>query len=162
MDLISHFLWTYILFGHVFQLDVNLGILLFFSVFPDFALLPFIYFELIHFRKYDIEKIHKMMPRFAEIGYHITHSVITLITAAFFTLIFFPKATLPMVIGWGMHIAIDLFIHKKGMQIMPLYPLSKKGVKGVVTWYKSTWFMVIDIVLLIVIFLFLFITGRLV
>lgn len=161
MDLISHFLWSYVLFGQIVHLqNVSLWAVLFFSVFPDLSLIPFIWFELTHFRKYDIQKIHKLIPHYAEIGYHISHSFVTVLVVSFLFLIIAPTMVLPVAIGWGMHILIDLFIHKKGMQVMPLYPVSKRSVKGVVTWYKSTWFMVLDVILLVIIFTYLFIAGK--
>lgn len=163
MDFISHFLWTYVLFNFVFHIEMNKGILYFFAIFPDLALIPFIWFEITHFRKYDIEKIHQKVPHYAEIGYHITHSYVTMLAVAFIALIAFPAAVLPILLGWGlMHTTVDLVIHKKGMQVMPFYPFSKFKVKGVVTWYKSTWFMVLDIILLVAIFTYLFVIGQLI
>lgn len=162
MDFISHFLWSYVLFGYLIHLPVHIGIILFFSVFPDISLIPFIYYEATHFRKYDIQKLHKVLPHYAEIGYHVTHSYVTAAAVSLMFLMISWKAALSVFIGWAvMHITIDLFIHKKGMQVMPLYPFSRATVKGVVTWYKSVWFMALDILLLIVIFTYMYLTGAL-
>ena len=158
MDPISHALWAYVAGKILLKsgIEIQLLPLIFFAVIPDIILIPFGIVSLRKLFSKD-KREHKSMSYlgshidlFTKTGDHIVHSFIFMSVIAAMAYFISRPLVIPILIGWGiLHITFDIFVHNTGVCVTPFYPASLWEAKGVVTWYKSRVFMIVNAVLLI-------------
>ncbi len=144
MDIIAHLLWSYIFF-HDFD---NLILFLLAGTLPDFLSwgiysIHAIFTKNIPRKKEDLDNV----PEWTHTLYGITHSVFSF--AIVFTLLLVLTKEVPFyLIGWILHILIDIPLHSKDLLPTPfLWPLSSYKFPGV-SW-GNKWLIIGNWLLLI-------------
>jgi len=62
----------------------------------------------------------------------------------------------PLFFGWGLHLLIDILLHKDSMfKQRSLYPLSEKTVRGYV-WHGQSKFVIINWTLIIIVYVLVY------
>lgn len=180
MDLPAHLLWTYALERTVapeFIVSHPEFVIasLFFSALPDlFESAPFLLFIIWHRKKYQLKNLSSILafvvrinhikqneysgkfPWAAKMSFY-THSFLLSAFFAIFLYFVFKWLFIAFLIGYCLHLFIDIFLHKDFFSARPLYPLSNFTVKGLITWYKVKNFSTYNYSLLAVVYLILII-----
>lgn len=141
MDIISHALWTNLVFK---ELPVEQRIwAISFGVVPDF--ISFSFLTVRHFFK---KTIHfkpplRKMPRYVYKLYNITHSLVIWLGIFFVLKIFNLEFWALVFCGWGLHILLDIFTHTEKYFPTPiLWPFSRFHFSGI-NW-SNKWFMLFN------------------
>lgn len=166
MDIISHGLWSGALFKSVNlklkRKKFNFWHAAFWGMFPDiFAfVIPYTIWILALIlgivQLPDAIKIGattSAFPYYNFIGilYSISHSLI-IFSAVFLLIWLIFKKPIWIMLGWLLHILIDIPTHTIGHYPTPiLWPISNFKINGLIYW-RSSWFMVADILLLIIVY----------
>jgi hypothetical protein len=151
MDIISHALWTNLIFKEV--PSAQRSIIILFGVMPDF--ISFSYLTLRHFIK---KTMHFTDPPLTEIPrpvfklYNITHSLVIWLGVFLILKVFFLDWWAFAYLGWGLHIMIDIFTHSADYFPTPiLWPFSKFHFSGI-NW-SNKWFMLFNYAVLTFLYL---------
>ncbi len=179
MDLPSHVLWTYALERVTAPNFVNSNLefvlaSLFFAALPDLLeSTPFLIYLTLHRKKYNLKKLVSVysfaidinhnrqneydasFPWAAKISFY-THSFLLFILFALLLRSFSHWLSFSFLIGYGLHLFIDVFLHKDYFASKPLYPLSNFSIYGFITWYKTKNFSKYNYSLLFLTYLMLF------
>ena len=150
MDIISHALWTNLIFKELPPEQRSLAISS--GVLPDIISFFMAYK---HFWKKTLgfkgPKL-RYMPKISLKLYKITHSFIIWLIIYFILKLFFPSWVSLAFFGWALHIFIDIFTHKKNYFPTPfLWPLSKFRFSGI-NW-TNYWFMLFNYAVLVFLYL---------
>lgn len=154
MDIISHGLWAIVLVKGFFK-KVNLWLAFFFGILPD--LIPFtIPTILVLFSgKLPSKEVAKnLIPNYTHILYDFTHSLV-IVLLVFLIIYLFRKKIYVWMLGWPLHILVDIPTHTKDFFSTPfLYPLTSFSINGV-KWgnpyvFFTNWILLI--ILLLVVF----------
>ena len=159
MDVLAHSLWTNLVFYKKYKNDLRDRLwAVFFGLAPD--LVSFIPATLYAFFSAGGDQLIRLsssnlwMFVWARNSYNYTHSlVIFLIVLVLVTAIRKGKVYWPM-LGWALHIGIDIFSHKGFYETPFLFPFSKYRFDHGMSWSNPN-FMLINYGLLISIYLFL-------
>jgi len=140
MDIIAHFLWAFAIFFRRKKERWGAGL---FGVMPDVVSFgPHLVLSLIagtfSFGKPNLAAI----PSSVFFFYNLTHSLIVFLLV-FFIAYFFRKRIYWPLLGWGLHILIDIPSHSKDFFPTPfLWPLSDLSINGV-SWGNPI-FMIVN------------------
>ncbi len=165
MDIFAHSLWTNAAFYKKYKNDKRdrfLAVL--FGILPDLiSFVPsFIYLIFSRQNFYAIAGELNRAPlvfRWAVESYNYTHSiVIFLLIFLIVTAIRKGKIFWPM-LGWPLHIFIDLFTHKDFFETPILFPLSNAHFTHGISWANPT-FMIINYSAIAIVYLFWFLVLR--
>jgi hypothetical protein len=140
MDIIAHFLWTFVLFHN----KAFLGLAIFFGLFPD--MLPFVPLlwhwhktKKWHVFKYltqgEYDKAIEHYPRYVVTAYNFTHSLVVWLFVFVVCYLLFGKLAYTL-LAWLVHIIVDIPTHTK--DFFPtkfLFPLSNFHFNGK-SWYS--------------------------
>ncbi|MCK5416642.1 metal-dependent hydrolase [Candidatus Parcubacteria bacterium] len=155
MDILSHALWTNLVFKELPIQQRSLAIL--FGVAPD--LISFIAIlgkGFIRKVMYYTDPPLSVFPKFVFKLYNFTHSLVIFI-GIFFLLKLFQLEFLALVFtGWGLHIMLDIFTHNAKFFPTPiLWPFSKFHFSGIA--WSNKWFMLFNYsILMFLYFVFYF------
>jgi hypothetical protein len=165
MDIFAHGLWTNVLYKAVPQTRNNKKTTfwgIFFGIFPDlWAFTPvftyFIYEAIVlrqrpHFASPQDSPIPLPLNGLTHNLYNFSHSLV--IWAVVFLFVWAVSKKLPWVLlGWALHVCIDIFSHSSKFYPTPfLFPISKFHVNG---WpWASSVFMIVNYSLLLILYLF--------
>lgn len=172
MDIISHGLWSGILFKSIKlkKKKFNFWCAAFWGMFPDiFAfIIPFIIwiFALIvgseslpSSLKFDTITSAFPYSNLVVILYNISHSLIILLIVFLLAWLIFRKPIWIM-LGWLLHILIDIPTHLlKHFPTPMLWPISNFKINGLIYW-REPLFMVLDIALLIIVYWTVFVRKK--
>ena len=156
MDILAHFLWTYVIY---FRYKTHRLLAAFFGIFPDlgsfgFFFLLSLFSGTLEFGKPELSSI----PNYVFFSYNLTHSLI----AAFFVIlvIYLLTKRIPWILGgWILHILIDIPTHTDSFFPTPfLWPLSNFTFNGI-SWADKE-FLIINYSLLILVYAYLFIKFK--
>jgi len=151
MDIISHALWTNLIFKELPLEQRGLAVL--FGVLPDF-----ISFSSLTVRHFIKKTLHFEAPPLATIPgyvfklYNVTHSLV--IWLAIFLILKILGLELVVVIfyAWGLHIFLDIFTHTEEFFPTPiLWPFSRFHFSGI-NW-SNKWFMLFNYAVLLFLYL---------
>jgi len=151
MDIISHALWTNLVFKELPTEQRSLAVL--FGVLPDFVS----FFRV--FGKHFIQKtMHytnppiNVFPRFVFKLYNITHSLVIWL-GVFMLLKILGFTYLALIFcGWGLHILLDVFTHTSNFFPTPiLWPFSNFHFSGI--QWSNKWFMLFNYAILLFLYL---------
>jgi len=151
MDIISHVLWTNLVFKEIDPPQRAVAVL--FGVLPD--LISFSFLTVKHFiRKtmhYTDPPLH-VFPKYVFKIYNFTHSLIIWL-GVFFILKILGFSWLALAFcGWGLHILLDIFTHTSAFFPTPiLWPFSKFHFSGI-NW-SNKWFMLFNYAVLTFLYL---------
>lgn len=173
MDPFSHALWAggfakLINLNKNIKLKFNFWWAAFFGVFPDiigFAIPYIIWFFGLIFGTYKFSNIslnlfHPTTIQFPYSGlvsqfYNFSHSLIIFAFVFLIVFLIFKKPVWIM-LGWLLHIVIDIFTHVREQYTTPiLWPVSNWTIGGLIFW-RNNWFIIIDLVLLVIFYGVLF------
>jgi len=151
MDIISHSLWTNLIFK---ELPIEQrGVAVLFGSMPDLVSFSFMtlrsfFKKTLDFKAPDLKQIPSYVFRL----YDITHSlviwlavflILKLLGLSWWTVVYY---------AWGMHILFDIFTHTKEFFPTPiLWPFSKFHFSGI-NW-SNKWFMLFNYALLLFLYL---------
>lgn len=147
MDIFAHIIWTYILSrGADWWTHAVV-----FAMAPDIVYLPA---TMILRLRYAIScgRFPRNIPRRKEYPeevnrpYEIAHSFVTLLLFAIITFILNPNLVLPLVVGYGIHLLMDILTHRAEpgwAAPKPLFPFSNFSLSGV-AWWRSPSLMAIN------------------
>jgi uncharacterized membrane protein YvlD (DUF360 family) len=166
MDIIAHALWTTAvakLAREKTRQPLRLGWAAFWGVFPD--LFSFAIPAVVRTWWYVTGTTHSLLPdahsapRFQFVWqlYHSSHSL--LVFAAVFGLVWtiLHRPVLEM-LGWALHILIDIFTHEGIFAVHFLWPLSNYGFNGI-RW-ENRWFMALNYAALLAVLAWLWVRTR--
>lgn len=151
MDIISHALWTNLLFKEVplAQRSVAIG----FGVIPDL-----ISFSLITTKNFIRKTMHfknpplSVMPEHVFKLYNLTHSLVIWLAIFMLLKLFGFDWWALAFCGWGLHILLDIFTHTSNFFPTPiLHPFSKFHFSGI-NW-SNKWFMLFNYAVLLFLYL---------
>jgi hypothetical protein len=125
MDVISHALWANALFRK--KKWAELGI--FFGIFPDVGFLPII-LHVLFATPLPYEEALSSVPHYLFIPYFLLHSFVALGIVALILFIW-AKEYLPALLGWFLHIIIDIPVHDGFFATRFIYPISNYGISGI-------------------------------
>ena len=151
MDIISHALWTNLIFKELPIAQRSVAVV--FGVMPDFVSFSFLAVK--HFVKktmhYTDPPLH-VIPRKVFVMYNITHSLVMWV-GVFLLLKLIGLSWLALAfMGWGLHIFLDIFTHSKEYFPTPiLWPFSKFHFSGI-NW-SNKWFMLFNYAVLLFLYL---------
>ena len=158
MDIIAHALWTTAAAASArrrLPQEIHLGWAAFWGIFPD--LFSFTIPAVVRIWWYATGTTHSLLPdahspqhfQFVWRLYHCSHSL--LVFAAVFTLVWLMhRRPVLELLGWALHILIDIPTHQGIFAIHFLWPLSSFGFEGV-RW-ENHWFLASNYFVLAVIF----------
>ena len=151
MDILSHALWTNLIFKELPVAQRSLTIFL--GVAPD--LISFSFLALKHFiRKtmhYTDPPLH-VIPRPGFKLYNITHSLVIWLGVFLILKIFGLDWWALACMGWGLHILLDIFTHSREYFPTPiLWPFSKFHFSGI-NW-SNKWFMLFNYAVIVFLYL---------
>ena len=142
MDILAHALWGLIFFD---SLDMNLYLIILFSLLPDFSAFSFEFVKLIlGFKKFphSKEEARKKIPRYVGKIYNFTHSLV-LVGCLFLILFIFYRSFSWYILPWILHILLDIPSHPRDFFGTPIfYPFSSYKFDGY-EWGKK-WFMIVN------------------
>lgn len=169
MDAISHALWAGALakainLNHNLKKKINFWWFAFFGMFPDiiaFAIPYIIWFFGLIFGVYKLSDAYLNLAHPTTIDfpyynlvsqlYYVSHSLI-IFALVFLILFLIFKKPIWIMFGWLLHIVIDIFTHVRSHYTTPiLWPVSNFTIGGIVYW-RETWFLIADVVLLIIVY----------
>jgi hypothetical protein len=171
MDVVAHTLWTNAAFYGKYAKDRKKRYLAaFFGVAPDLvSFVPAIVYTVMtglfsttqqsHMAAYANLATASWPIRYAAESYNYTHSLV--IFAAVFLIVFALRKGKPYwpLLGWALHILIDIPTHTDFFPTPFLFPLSEARNPIAITWAEP-WFMVINYGALIAVYLIIFIYFR--
>lgn len=142
MDVISHALWTNLVFKEMplEQRYFAIG----FGVLPDMISFAGVtgkefFLKVFH---YTDPPLHKF-PKFVFRLYRFTHSLVIWLGIYFLFKLFFPAWAALAVCGWGFHILLDIFTHSKDYFPTPIiWPFSNFSFSGIA--WSNKWFMLFN------------------
>lgn len=172
MDIISHALWSGALFKSINikskKRKFNFWWAGFWGTFPDvFAfIIPYIiFFAIIIFQSgFSISNLSTAIesPPYSaivEMLYNISHSIIIFAIVFLLVWLIFRKP-IWILFGWLLHILIDIPTHTIGHFATPMFwPISNFKINGLIYW-REPLFIIIDIVLLILVYTWIFSKER--
>lgn len=139
MDIISHALWTNLVFKE--SPTVQRGLIVLFGIMPDI-----ISFSFITVKNFIIKTLTykdpplSVFPKKVFIAYKITHSLIVWGIIYLILKVFLVEWWAFVFLGWGFHIILDIFTHGKNYFSTPiLWPFSRFKLYGI-SW-SNKWFM---------------------
>ncbi|MDD5291309.1 MAG: hypothetical protein PHZ04_04335 [Patescibacteria group bacterium] len=151
MDIISHALWTNLIFKGLPAEQKGLAVL--FGLLPDFV--SFSSLTLSNFVK---KTLHFEAPPMATIPkyvfklYDVTHSLVIWLAIFLVLKIFGLSWWLVVYYAWGLHILLDIFTHTTEFFPTPiLWPFSRFHFSGI-NW-SNKWFMLFNYALLLFMYL---------
>jgi membrane-bound metal-dependent hydrolase YbcI (DUF457 family) len=155
MDFLAHIIWSILIFGKLvpFTELMQVG---FFSVLPDmiWGIPAFSYFIYRYLRGDKIIRDKRGIPRSSknfEKIYNFSHSFSVMALMFGILSLIFSRLYFPLLLGWGLHLLIDILIHKDSVfRQRPLYPLSNRTVRGYV-WHGEAKFVILNWALIIII-----------
>jgi len=163
MDVLAHGLWTNVMYKAIPQVRHNRKIVLWgiaLGVLPDLVSFVPVFLELFYKIITKSASFGSGRPDFDSFGfgqyaaasYNYTHSLVVWIIAV--ALAFAVYRKFPWILlGWGLHIGIDIFSHTKEFYATPfLFPLSDFKVSAV-PWSHPV-FMIVNYGLLFIMYLF--------
>src|SRR3989338_3805980 len=136
MDFFAHLLWAYIVYGKLVPFQDLLQSMAF-TVAPDFVWGIPVFAE--YLRRKSRGKIvvfrtlHEDWKDFKAI-YYFSHSFVLMVLLFILTSVLASKFYLPVLYGWGLHILLDMFLHKGSLGNKPLYPFLQYKINGFVHW----------------------------
>lgn len=151
MDTFAHGLWTYAIFhnkSYAWQAVL-------FGVLPDLLSFGMLFVINIFSGKFHrgppaLESI----PKWLFAAYNLTHSLV-LFLIIFFSIFLITKKWYWPLLGWAIHILIDIPTHSARFFPTPfLWPLSNYNFNGI-SW-ATPWFMVINYLALVIVYTLLF------
>lgn len=166
MDIFAHALWTTAAAVGTRQRirrPIHLGWAAFWGVFPD--LFSFAIPVVIKIWWYATGVTASLLPdansarrlRFVWQLYYCSHSLI--VFAAVFGIVWvLAKRPVLEMLGWGLHILIDIGTHQGMFAVHFLWPLSSYGVSGV-RW-ENHWFMAMNYGALLILYLWMWVQRR--
>lgn len=157
MDFIAHFLWFFVLTFNkylrkgrkYFGLKWNKTAGFVFAVAPDLALFPYLAFTGFYWvTGHTYAQSKSMAPLWVYDIYQFLHSYI--FWAAVALLLYFAARSyfMPFLLGWGLHITIDVFLHQGHFANRPLYSLTTLVLNGFFEWDENWLFIVINFAVL--------------
>ena len=151
MDIISHALWTNLIFKEL-PLEQR-GLTVLFGLLPD--LISFSSLTVRHFIK---KTLHFEAPALSEIPpyifkfYDVTHSLVIWLAIFLVLKIFGFSWWLVVYYAWGLHILLDIFTHTTAFFPTPiLWPFSRFHFSG--TNWSNKWFMLFNYAVLLFMYL---------
>lgn len=156
MDILAHFLWTFAIFFRIKKERWRAG---FFGVMPDMLSFgPHLVLSLIAgslaFGKPNIASI----PDSVFFLYDLTHSLVIFIFVMVIIYFVFRRVYWFM-LGWGLHILIDIPTHSKEFFATPfLWPVSDFRVDGI-SW-GAPWFMIVNYAALVIVYWYLLLSSQ--
>lgn len=172
MDVLAHTLWTNAVFHVKYHNQRRQRyIAAFFGVLPDLlSFVPATIYSLLNVSKIqnfiqgqDLTKIspehydalNSWVFNYAVQSYNYTHSFV--IFAALFLIVYIVRKRKPYwpLLGWGLHILIDIFTHKDFFETPFLFPLSNYTNHHAIVWGEPV-FMAINYGLLIFVYALIF------
>ncbi len=151
MDIISHALWTNLIFKGL-PIEQK-GLVVLFGVLPDI-----ISFSFLNFKHFVRKTLHFNAPPLAVIPkyvfklYDITHSLVIWLAIFLILKILGLNWWLVIYYGWGLHILLDIFTHTEEFFPTPiLWPFSKFHFSGI-NW-SNKWFMLFNYAVLLFLYL---------
>jgi len=147
MDTISHGLWAILLVKGVFNKS-KLFLTFLFGILPDVLTFGLFFIENIIFGARAIgTPVPENLPSYIPFLYEITHSLV-LVFVVFLIIYLFKKKIYIWMLGWPLHILVDIPSHSKDFFPTPfLYPLSDFTIGGI-SWtnpymFFSNWILLI-------------------
>ena len=151
MDIISHALWTNLIFKEIEP--VQRSVIVAFGVFPDivsfsFVTLKYFFRKTMHYTDPPLN----VFPKYVFKVYNATHSLVIWL-AVFLILKIAGLSWLALAIGgWGLHILLDVFTHTSDFFPTPiLWPFSDFHFSGI-NW-SNKWFMLFNYAVLLFLYL---------
>ena len=166
-DEISHLLWIYLLLKHPriknmrdFQSIKGILATYVFGVLPDIGNLIMIFILMNFMTSNNINsswgpeainnrQVHDFFYSSLKPIYYIFHSYITLGALLIILYLILRRIYLPLFLGMGLHLTLDLFTHTDATALKPLYPLSNLMIKGLFHWGSWT-FYIIEVIAVII------------
>lgn len=166
MDVIAHALWTTAAAGagrRKLHRRIHLGWAAFWGIFPD--LFSFTIPAVVRIWWYATGTTQSLLPdahgpqRFQFVWqlYHFSHSLLVFVVV-FGVVWWLARRPVLELLGWGLHILIDIVTHRGIFAIHFLWPLSSYGFDGI-RW-ESPWLLTMNYGLLIAVFGWMWLRTR--
>lgn len=137
---------------------------------------PFLIYLYINKDKYNLKNIKSVISYAADITHNrpleyqkkfswaakisfYTHSFLIYITISILFYLYLLPLFLPFLIGYGLHLITDLFMHNDFFTSRPFYPITNASIPGIFTWYKSRKFIIYNYIILAVIYFYIIINS---
>jgi len=175
-DEISHLIWAYLMLKHPkisshpsFQKKRDILATYFFAILPDLGNLLMLILLLGFMRYNNIQSSigpgamenPTVQDAFTSVRviYYIFHSYVTMAVLLLIAYVLLRRLYLPLLLGMGLHLTLDVFTHRDATALKPLYPLSDATINGIVHWGSWT-FYIAEIALMLVYTLWLYRATR--
>lgn len=151
MDIISHALWTNLIFKELPTEQRSLAV--FFGVTPDLISFSFItlktfFRKTMHFVSPALSSFPKYVFRF----YDVTHSLVVWLGIFLILKLLGMDWWVVVFYAWGLHILLDIFTHTSSFFPTPiLWPFSRFHFSGI-NW-SNKWFMLFNYALIVFMYL---------
>jgi membrane-bound metal-dependent hydrolase YbcI (DUF457 family) len=151
MDIISHALWTNLIFKELPSEQRSLTV--FFGFLPDLISFSFLTVKNFIRKTLRFESDEPFeFPKYVYKLYDFTHSLVVWLGIFFVLKIFGLSWWIVVFYGWGLHILLDIFTHTTEFFPTPiLWPFSKFHFSGI-NW-SNKWFMLFNYSLLLFMYL---------
>lgn len=158
-DEVSHLLWTYLLLKHPriknmrdFQTLKGVILTYVFGVLPDVGNLLMMLLLMNFMTSNNIPstmgpeainnpQVHEFFYSSLKPIYYLFHSYVSLTALLLLFYLILGRIYLPLLLGMGTHITLDLFTHTQATSLQPLYPLSDLTVNGLLHWGSWTFYI---------------------
>jgi len=166
MDIVAHALWTGVaakVAGEKAGKPLRAGWAAFWGVFPD--LFTFTIPAMLRIWWYATGTTHSLMPdpvsakrlQFAWQLYHGSHSLLVFCIVFGFVWAIRGRPVLEM-LGWALHILIDIFTHQGMFAVHFLWPVSSYGFQGI-RW-EGRWFMAANYTVLCIVLAWIWVQKK--
>jgi len=164
MDIFAHALWTNVVYYKNYKNNLKDRLwAVFFGIMPDLiSFVPATLYAFFHSGKdnfVNMSNSQLWVFTWARESYNITHSLVTLaLVIAVVLAIRKGKMYWPL-LGWGLHIGIDIFTHPSFYQTPFLYPLSGFKNNYAISWSEPV-FMLVNYTAIAVLYILIFTVWR--
>lgn len=159
MDVLAHALWTNAVFYTKYAREKRQRYMAaLFGVLPDLvSFIPLSAYLLFHTDQFSPRLFAKPIweYRWAAYSYHFTHSLVIFVFAFLVVLMIRKGKVYWPMLGWGLHIVIDIFTHKDVFETPFLFPLSHYTNHYAVPWSHPL-FMLINYAVLGLVYVYIF------
>lgn len=164
MDIFAHGLWTNLAYTKKYKTDIQSRLwAVFFGVMPDLiSFTPATIYSLLFHPKFDMAAAlysQNGVFTWARESYNYTHSLVTFALAVVIVLIIRKGKMYWPLLGWALHIFIDIFTHPDFYSTPFLYPLSNFKNHYGISW-ANPYFMAVNYGSLAVLYILWFTLWR--
>lgn len=160
MDILAHALWTNLAYYKKYKNELRDRLwAVFFGIAPDLvSFTPATIFALLFRPKFDLQSLlssQNWVYVWARESYNYTHSLVSFVIVMVIVMLVRKGKPYWPLLGWALHIFIDIFTHHNFYETPFLFPLSHFKNSFSVSWAEP-WFMAINYGSILILYILIF------